>query len=75
MTYYVIDRDAGEQLGCLDAEDGGEIEYEATEEEVAAAAESSHESRDAALGAALDTNDNRWIIDPDGNTEWVGCAR
>jgi len=68
--YHILTQSAAITLGILDAE-CNELPYDASYQQIVAAAESSHETYDAAVAAARATAQDRWIIDPSGDSQWV----
>lgn len=69
--YHVINETAGINLGALDAH-GNSQPYDATESQISAVAESSHDSHPAALAACADAGADRWIVDAEtGDTEYI----
>jgi hypothetical protein len=74
--YHVLTDAAARRLGIIDAA-GNSKEHDASYADIERAAESSHESNASAYDAAhserADGRD-RWIIDPSGDSHFVGGA-
>jgi hypothetical protein len=68
--FHVITEATGTKLGILDAQGNGQP-HEATQDEIADCAESSHDFYAAALAAAGEAGADRWVIDESGDSEYI----
>lgn len=69
---HILTETAALRLGLVDVA-GNSREHTATYREISDAAESSHDSLDAAYAAAHESRDStdRWIVDSAGDTHYV----
>lgn len=68
--FHVLTEEAAKRLGILDS-NGHDQPHSATLAQVAAAAESAHETFGEARDAAFETGAERWVIDGDGDSSWI----
>jgi hypothetical protein len=73
MINHVLTVESAQKLGIIDA-NGDSLPHSATLNQVASASESSHDSRDDAIDAARRADDDRVVIDSDGNSTWIGFS-